>query len=1234
MSNDLHEHSFVLTDETPARGSNTVHDSSNRKTPSPQSSRGARVRGGRSAKHRKSNASTPATSNSAESVADTEPPMTPLDEIGEELSEKPLATLVIPLLDPTDEHNHSIQMKLDLTHGGLVHSTHCEEDELMKANRAEHSALQETLFPELHTYQEVYEPIELPPVEPPVENYKTYYRSAVGLSNRREIAPLFTDPITLVANHFEFELIGETVVGKRQIESVAMPWTPLDGNPRGSIKGETTLVHFTRLDKPNPHRKRYFNNLRMLKFMLATWDALMYSYQLIREASVRDNKRGLNIPWTMNSSLYRQIRTLRKKLLINPYKVAKELKEVGGHARSWFFGGPKPKHGLLRDIRVKYYCLLFSYIGRALPPPCRREIDEGYNQLVQRLTSVPPPELPTWRPWVKEYLEKFKPKNPSYPTDSSGGASLGYKRMVGGFSRAVQDLVSLGLCLNTYKPSGEADSYSYTDTGYVISFETIVLGIKMKGKPALKERGWLFEILEGGGVKPRQLELEDLNDLAMLQRLFSLCLRDAVHWTMENLPTEDGVSQIPFVALGAPEPGLKTRYPTIGPAAILLISQLLRRAADSHLVLDRRNSESLGGKKVYRFGDGKIGPWYSQDLTAATDLHPFWLQRTFYEEVLNHHPKLEQYRQYLPVLFGPRRLLSPEAAEKLPDVPDNPFISMIRGHWDQVFGKMDIETLVDSLPVTQHLPRAASTKRKTPADPNMTGEEPISLFTYGNVKAPFVRGDAKVKPGAKLSKAGIQPSGLYSRGDKAAPSRRTIRPKDEFIGNWRSWWETVSQIPYTKTTTGNPMGEAASFPLLPLVTNHSAMRAGISKHITCGDDAKLALNSKRSPTVLKEEQSSRSDRMNEILAQLPALPKMWGPEERLLVLEQSLAEHGAVLSRGNVVEGKPNKIFKHKDFSLFKEIPMHGDRVIPYIPTKLISAPPGGSKGSVTWYTQPTAIRLQAKSGGFGISKKFWRKLPFYNESLAAFMLGLPVREPVMFGGINHPNFPHSAGTNSFTNQKWLSALSGISLVQWATGTGLSPLPKSIQQKGRSAATGWLNRLVSEEISALKNGSKAESRILSRLPHDPLGRGTLPTLKEAADTATQGASSYLLYTTSPVEFLATPSIMAISNKFHRRISKGIIFLKKRKKDGKTTPLNYSDTLGDIDRKRNTYLLNADELIPWKTSPRAFGLYEGVLDPKRKAWRFDWLERGALTNDDFLMAFANDHSDPVIDEGWA
>jgi len=156
--------------------------------------------------------------------------------------------------------------------------------------------------------------------------------------------------------------------------------------------------------------------------------------------------------------------------------------------------------------------------------------------------------------------------------------------------------------------------------------------------------------------------------LALMFNTINVKLSSYYNSLMSNF-TRTLINTLPMMIVQpifAEEKGLKVRVPTKTLTCFSLMLQPLRKAADAHLLKFKPASASLGGDLDVDLSE-KPGPYYSLDLSVATDQHPFWLTRIFYEEVINLHPELDEYREFLPKLFGPHYVINWD--QKIPDPP-------------------------------------------------------------------------------------------------------------------------------------------------------------------------------------------------------------------------------------------------------------------------------------------------------------------------------------------------------------------------------------------------------------------------------------------------------------------------------------------------------------------------------------------------------------------------------------
>jgi len=159
-------------------------------------------------------------------------------------------------------------------------------------------------------------------------------------------------------------------------------------------------------------------------------------------------------------------------------------------------------------------------------------------------------------------------------------------------------------------------------------------------------------------------------------------LRKGVFYVLDN------IKYLPILPIAAEEKGLKTRFPTCSLTAANMVQQILRRVLDYIMVNDPRFSQALGGHLDIDLS-GELGSWYSQDASAATDLHAEWLTRTPYEVITEHYPVLRPYSKYFDKLFGTKKLLLDiDPGELMPSgmfefFPSAPFIDVFVDGFDE-----------------------------------------------------------------------------------------------------------------------------------------------------------------------------------------------------------------------------------------------------------------------------------------------------------------------------------------------------------------------------------------------------------------------------------------------------------------------------------------------------------------------------------------------------------------------
>jgi hypothetical protein len=797
---------------------------------------------------------------------------------------------------------------------------------------------------------------------------------------------------------------------------------------RDALSAERTLRYFTSLEDDDPRKKAYFVNLRLLRFMRACFDAVCFAYQMVRRRSAYS--------WQPSSRTVRALERLKVQLLVRPEETARALKATAGFARGWFFGQKLPQGfpwQALVAFPCKYMGLIYSYIGRSLPPPPENR-EKELSDLVARLTGDPTPEVAGWRQFCRNYLREFRPEQAvHYTTIPSYHGSLGYTRRRGGFHEAVRDLVTLGCALTGGLPP--TVEVVLADPKDVSRSRKTLRKFPGRIKADVRTESYLFaecipskEMAWSPGhahLKPKALSRRLVSETEVLEdNAIAYCawLQVAVDHVLDRVP------RIPVQALYADERGLKVRLPTKTLAAANLVHQLFRRAADSHLIQDRTCSADMGGKM--HPARLEKGPYYSMDLTSATDKHPFWLINQFYEEVqaTGLHPQLNRYTRHRPKLLGSKHLVT----TNVPEAPVAPDLLLFKSK--------------------EALDEVAADRYNTTAKGNLGGRGSVGLV------------------GIKRQEA------------------------QEYVLAYNAWLDEILALPGNPTTQGGMMGDASSFPLMPMISRYAASEAGIadisnrnhdSRQRNCGDDSLVGR------------------------AEPAAVHKM----ERVVV------SCGGTLSRGDPSNGKPNKIYYHTKLGLFKEIPYLMGQALPVTFLSLLTAPPGGSKAELSWFTQAAATREHLREVGLRSGAVPWRLLPFQHTVSLAWKLGVPVREETGWGGIRHPTFPHGCEDVGL-NSAWLAALNSVTLTGWACGSGFSILPSSplrVSNRFQRKYADWLVAYSDELLST-----------------QPLGQNDTairPTLAEAAAYMSAGVTAWELYTFSGEEPTHTPSVEAVSRKF-------------------------------------------------------------------------------------------------------
>jgi len=901
-------------------------------------------------------------------------------------------------------------------------------------------------------------------IEMPVIDW--YYRSHEGLSLHGRLKPLLRYPVEVLANSRKFRFEGGEIRGLsgKAILNVQPPVrTPgLSKHEFYALWAEDHLKYVAsalRKDGVTPLVKRYLRNKEVLEFMRATWDALLVGYQ--QERAWYLTRYGGT--FTLNSRRLQGVNRFRSQLVYHPLEAAKRLKECAQANRHWYFGGPKPS-GRLLVFEERIPAMMSSYIARALPPAPKDKA--GLEGLMARLTSTPKPEPAYWRPFLKSYVERWgsgAPPKELYTMPSSN-AALGFPRSYGGHVVGVQHLVLLGYAIKKTRHWNGAPSMGRDSDG---SYLELLSHSLINGPEQMFRQPWseLEKVLPGCG--------EFLQDY----------LKIAVEHVMET------ITYVPVLPIVAEEKGLKTRFPTCSLTAVNLVQQILRRVADHVMIRDPRFSEALGGHLRMDMR-GEDGPWDSQDCTAATDYHPEWLTRGFYEELADRFSSLQPYRRWFSKLFGPKKILS---------------------------GKPD-----DYAPLTMFecYPRA-----------------PLLDDRFSTI----------AKDGG----------------------RKGLGHAAKIIAMWDDWLTDLNCAPGTITTTGQMMGDPTSFPALMLVS-------------LCSAEETLKVH----PYTPKERKRwykglNRTDVKMRGVGDDALFPR-WTRARRERYYA-SLIELSAEISW--------KKCFYHPSRGLIAEIPLQNGFEVPFWPTSVLVAPPGGSKGHVTWVSQPSAFGGDVTRPTRRIPKFFWKLSPYYYTWMLAQRLGLPLGAPEAYGGIGLPIAPKRSSTR---HVQWLSYLSQRSKVELVIGLGLSPLGRSGQSLLDRAASDWVREVLAEDARWASDGLE----LLSNCALTDSAELRL-SLSEGYRKSVSHVRSTEFYFRAPPNSLdpSAPSVRMSSDRFGRKVGKTFVL---------GSNMKYSSTIRDVERKTQVFFASSGGYLPdpWAKPSSVYGI-ERSGEVKMR-WKAPWV----------------------------
>jgi len=966
----------------------------------------------------------------------------------------------------------------------------------------------------------------------------TFYPSVLRITPNDSVCHLFQKPVELLAHCTQFQYINGILCGVGAIKPVHLStkgmYPELTRVQFLCIQAEEVATAYARLDTCK-EKKRYFSNLRVLKFMRSTFDALLLAYQ---EIKLRASKRTQICVEHLPSRRAKAVRRFKDKLVLEPAQTARDLKSLAGAMRAWHFGAKFPEKHPLANLAPdeKWQALTFSYLARALPPPPRdlSELDKLADRLCK---TVPPVEDPLWRPWLKSYFERFKLKTPpDLWTMPSGHAGLGYTRKRGGHARGVQDLVLFGFTLFQKQRLIPRECFPVLQSfGFEVDMTKMYPLTGVGGNESLR----LLAEMSG------KYDLEGLFTVARSAGFWRKCL------TLGTIVTLETIDRIPVLALYAEEKGLKVRFPTCTLTAANLVYQILRRAVESHMKLDRRVSEGLGGRKKSFLGETKEDSiWYSQDMSYATDLHPFWLTGGIYLELAEIHPELKKYTRWFDKLFGSKKLVQGDA---VPPAPESSFL-IAQPNLEILDGSsLEERGFPGSLTVERNtVPRAVDFRIKKWADCNAFERIQKQKASKTPVQAPsrvfFVSQDRASYANQKFQQ-GPSASLQYGTGVSEDPeSVPMIMLCEKYSKSYIQWLKLINAAEGQPTSVGAMMGDATSFPGMSLLSMYCAEAVGLpsDEGAFVGDDTLFNLD------------NARCD-----------------------LYESKMASMGGVIS-------KP-KTFRHPTLGLITERPVENGKLQKYTLLSMFVAPPGGSKGEMNYFSQPRSINDHSRRIKRNPKNNIFRFSPFFTNWAALKNMGVPVGAPEEYGGLGVPIFQPAA----VKHQKWLSLLSTLRLPQLLLGTGLNPLP--------ATASGIIRNAAREEVTTILRLARQQSRINDAIlsarrqlifddEDNTLGlyedvlqsvesKGSVH-YSEAVETAAGPIQSWEFYTRVPHDVSHTPSMKYVARRINDKISRAPKIRKR---------LRWAATRRDLARKKEVYVKKGWLRDPKTLVGRSYGL---------------------------------------------
>jgi hypothetical protein len=270
-----------------------------------------------------------------------------------------------------------------------------------------------------------------------------------------------------------------------------------------------------------------------------------------------------------------------------------------------------------------------------------------------------------------------------------------------------------------------------------------------------------------------------------------------------------------------------------------------------------------------------------------------------------------------------------------------------------------------------------------------------------------------------------------------------------------------------------------------------------------------------------------------------------------------------------------DKCFHHPSRSIIAEVVYEHGFPVPTQNVSVIVAPPGGSKGRVTWASQSAASAGDPMAPGRApFPQVLWRSSPYYYMMRLADRLGLPIAAPASYGGISVPLVPKRSTTYHVS---WLRYLSQATVVDLVAGLGLSIGEPSESSYLDKVARSWLKEVVET------------SRQMPELRLDPILSPYALTDSCEKRLSIEDAYRQALGRVRATEFYFRRSALPSGNAPSIRIA-ARKFEQKVRKSFHTPVGSYAKTVYSLEEKKQLYFSRSGGFLPDPAHPKAVSSY--------------------------------------------